>query len=514
MYNQNMNKVLNHIKTNKWFYLVLLISLFTLIIYCINKNTYHVDESLSYALSNFDMGWLDYPSNGILTRYQMNGYRATNNLFNYEMVWHWQALDEHPPLYYALLHTICSITPGLLSKWSGLIINIVCFGLTMMTMYRTMNELSTNKTMNTLVCLMYGLNPIILENTTVIRMYVMLTFTFVWFVYGCVRFVKTKRNLYLLIIYFSTVIGGLTNYFYYVFLVTVCILMLVLWLVLKLDRKLLVFAILTIVAAGLTNLFIFPYVLDLFFQDKNSALTAFENVEHALINLHRVKEYLKISPFGFYGSIMVIISSLFILIWSTIKSHIDITNGLTIVCLLTYIIYFALISTMAFDIAYRFISPATPLLYITIAFVATTVIHWLDHYWRYCGIGIGMTMIIANVVLVGLPQYTIEPYAPLTYAKAHEGDNLIIATPINTAHFAIDRIFLERDHYGYVYNTDLSEAAYHISDDLYWLDEATVYLHQDFDVSALQAWLNEKTNLTTIEDTGITSYEYKLYQVY
>ena len=86
-----MVKIKKCLKDNGFFILVFLISLLTLILYCINKNTYNVDESLSYALSNFDMGWLDYPSNGILTRYQMDGYRATNNLFTYEMVWHWQA---------------------------------------------------------------------------------------------------------------------------------------------------------------------------------------------------------------------------------------------------------------------------------------------------------------------------------------------------------------------------------------------------------------------------------------
>ena len=81
---------------------VVLVTIPILFVACFNKNVYNVDESLSYSLSNYDMGWMNYPMNGICTRYVMDGYKVTNNPFNFEMVWHWQALDEHPPLYYAV----------------------------------------------------------------------------------------------------------------------------------------------------------------------------------------------------------------------------------------------------------------------------------------------------------------------------------------------------------------------------------------------------------------------------
>ena len=50
---------------------VVLVTIPILFVACFNKNVYNVDESLSYSLSNYDMGWMNYPMNGICTRYVM-----------------------------------------------------------------------------------------------------------------------------------------------------------------------------------------------------------------------------------------------------------------------------------------------------------------------------------------------------------------------------------------------------------------------------------------------------------
>lgn len=503
-----MKKIVESIKQNKIFLIAFFVSVSLLIIYCFDKNIYNVDESLSYALSNFDMGWLDYPSNGILTRYQMDGYRATNYLFNYEMVWHWQALDEHPPLYYALIHTVCSITPYVLSKWSPLIINIVFFALTLMLLYRILNELNNHRSINAIVCLMYGSSPVVLQYTTVIRMYVMLTFAFVLFVYGCIRLVKTGNKMFLLVLYLATVIGGLTNYFYYVFLLVFCVLMLLLFFALKLDRKLLGLSVITVVLAVLTNLAIFPYVLDLFFQERNSALTAFSNIETNLINVRRVIAQLKQAPYGLYGTILCVLVAVVTLVYSIIKEGFNLKFGLHAVCILAYFLYFALISTMAFETSYRFVSPIDPLLFIGVGFGLNCFADGLKHHYSFV---LYVAILGVHFALAGIPKITVDEYQPLTYAKEHENSNLIIATPKGTPHYEIDRIFMERDHYGFVYNMTLTSESYNTGDDLYWMDNAVIYVHQAFDDTALQSWIETKTNLNSIEDTGIRSYEYKIY---
>ena len=51
---------------------------------------------------------------------------SANSTFNYASVYYNQRGDVHPPLYYMLLHTICSVFQGRFSKWFGLGLNIAC----------------------------------------------------------------------------------------------------------------------------------------------------------------------------------------------------------------------------------------------------------------------------------------------------------------------------------------------------------------------------------------------------
>ncbi len=55
-----------------------------------------------------------------------NNYFAVkkNERFDYRKVWKNQKNDVHPPIYYILLHTICSFFPGKFSWWYAGSINI------------------------------------------------------------------------------------------------------------------------------------------------------------------------------------------------------------------------------------------------------------------------------------------------------------------------------------------------------------------------------------------------------
>lgn len=504
-----INRLKKLLYEHRYICLVLLIAFVSVTIYCINKNTYNNDESLSYALSNFDQGWVSFPYNGVLTRYQMDGYRATNNLFNYEMVWHWQALDEHPPFYYALLHTVCSLTPGLLSKWSGLSINIFFYLASILLMYVCMNEIHTNKKISSLICLLYAINPVVLQYTMVIRMYVMLTFTFLLFAYGSIKVIKTGNYKFLPIILLATIIGGLTNYFFYVFLVVYCLTLLLYFLLLKLNFKLLLGAIATVVVGVLINLAIFPWVLDLFFQSNNSALTAFDSLERNIISFGRILIYLAQSPYGKLGMIAFIGFIAVILCVDLFKNKLNKTNTLVTCIFITFLLYFALISTMAFDFSYRFISPIDPLFYISLSYCVARLITVINK--KAVSYGVMCLLVVLSLYFSGLPSLRIQEYKPLDFAMEHKGDNLIVASLPGTSDWAISRIFMERDYYGFVYNTDLSNEAYAIVDDLYWMDSAVVYANQNFDTQHILNWLTAKTKFTNLEDTGLVSHEYKIY---
>lgn len=65
---------------------------------------------------------------------------SPENTFNYASVYYNQRGDVHPPLFYILLHTVCSVFQGSFSKWFGLGINILFMLLTMRMLYMLCKE--------------------------------------------------------------------------------------------------------------------------------------------------------------------------------------------------------------------------------------------------------------------------------------------------------------------------------------------------------------------------------------
>jgi len=61
--------------------------------------------------------------------------------FNYGLVKLVQSWDVHPPFYYFVFHTICSFVPGVFTKWTGIITNLIAFVISMLVLYALMERL-------------------------------------------------------------------------------------------------------------------------------------------------------------------------------------------------------------------------------------------------------------------------------------------------------------------------------------------------------------------------------------
>lgn len=80
-----------------------------------NKENLYVDEVYSYGLANHtegsmmcvEEGYTYYPSNTPWMNYMTVN---PENRFDYRTVWANQKADVHPPLYYVILHTICTFS--------------------------------------------------------------------------------------------------------------------------------------------------------------------------------------------------------------------------------------------------------------------------------------------------------------------------------------------------------------------------------------------------------------------
>ena len=98
-------------------WLIFLASIITTLYFGFQKSGFHEDEYYTYYSSNRSLGlyqpdreWQDRQT--ILDEFSVKKGEG----FSYGLVKLVQSWDVHPPLYYWIFHTICSLTPGLFSK--------------------------------------------------------------------------------------------------------------------------------------------------------------------------------------------------------------------------------------------------------------------------------------------------------------------------------------------------------------------------------------------------------------
>lgn len=229
----NVNK--DFTEKKKWFWvaaavLLLLLQLAVLFYYGNKKSGFHEDEFYSYYSTNKTAGlfvedrtWLERDS------FRNDFVVLSGERFRYDVVAKMQSWDVHPPFYYFLLHTICSLFPGVFSKWLGIGVNIIgyipCFFLLWYLSYtiaamRKEKETGINPCFFAfLTCLMWGLGAAVISGVMFIRMYQWLTL----FVLLCaclhVRAITRKQFglSFLLPLGITVYLGFLTQYYYIIF---------------------------------------------------------------------------------------------------------------------------------------------------------------------------------------------------------------------------------------------------------------------------------------------------------
>ena len=201
--------------------------------FCAQKQGFHEDEYYTYystARTNGfyveDGQWMDRDS------YRNEFVVLPGQGFQYGLVKLVQSWDVHPPMYYWVFHTAASLVPGVFSKWIGLYINLVFWGINIVLLaYLAYEACGGSEKMALLVTFAYGLSPAAMSGVVFIRMYEMLTM----FVLLCaVLHVQALRHLQisvsvkwreklpvfqcLLPMAVVTYLGFLTQYYYFIFL--------------------------------------------------------------------------------------------------------------------------------------------------------------------------------------------------------------------------------------------------------------------------------------------------------
>ena len=245
------------------------------------KEDFHIDEYYSYGLANSPNGlgmavdWgIEYERDG-LNRLFVN-YLAVweDEIFDYKTVWANQSDDVHPPLYYAVLHTISSLFPGKFSIWFAGSINIIFALLTLGVLRKLANAIFQVPFLTNLISIVFALSAEVLSATSFFRMYIMAMFFVTLTTYYFVELVEKQELSWkeYFCLFALSVSGALTHYYYVVYLVFICVVYGI-WLLVKKQWKNLIVFVGTMIASAFSAIVIFPAMLEHVFSGYRGAET-------------------------------------------------------------------------------------------------------------------------------------------------------------------------------------------------------------------------------------------------
>lgn len=159
--------------------LVVLVQLVVMFCFAWAKEGFFVDEPWSYGLANSLYFPQLFGGNGLnnawLTPEFMKSYVTVDpgEQFRFDSVVYNLAHDAHPPLYFMVLHLVCSFFPGQFSKWFGIVPNMAFYAISALLMYRLVAKLAKSKLAALGAVTWWGFCPGIISLVIFIRMYMM-----------------------------------------------------------------------------------------------------------------------------------------------------------------------------------------------------------------------------------------------------------------------------------------------------------------------------------------------------
>lgn len=314
--NTKLNKVI------RVFSLLTYLGTLLVLLFCMNeKSGYHMDEICTYIQSNFK----EFGSSVIVpecgVKYENPGDLwvhftsvPENGRFDYRGVYIGTKDDNHPPLYFVLVHTLSSFFPGVFSKWFAGAVNIL-FGLLTLWISRKIVRFYTNDEKCVLV--FSGLTMIssaFITSVTYLRMYEMSMFFNTLLIYLLLRGIR-KRDARFYILTAATVYLSVLSHYYnaiFVFFASAvfCILLLA-----KKNFKDVLWYVCAMASAALLFLASFPAAIRQVFGGENRGGEAFDAFsEGPAVYLYKLKAcYRVISDHLFGGYLSVVLAVLLVL---------------------------------------------------------------------------------------------------------------------------------------------------------------------------------------------------------
>ena len=223
-------------KRNLMFGLALVILLFLqmvcLFYYGSRKAGFHEDELYTFystnktaGLSASDRKWMEQDE------LRNDFVVLSGEQFRYGVVKQMQSWDVHPPVYYYIFHTACSLFPGKFSKWLGISVNLIAYIVSYLLLaygvYMAVTQTNSKgeydqrgKILAFLTCLAWGFSGAVISGVMFIRMYQWLTLFILLCMDLHLRVIKKQDfriRSFFLPLGITVFLGFLTQYYYIIF---------------------------------------------------------------------------------------------------------------------------------------------------------------------------------------------------------------------------------------------------------------------------------------------------------
>ncbi|MGN0480444.1 MAG: hypothetical protein ACI4EV_02630 [Lachnospiraceae bacterium] len=218
-----------YLDSDKFWWLMLAILIIvqatvTAIMFANLKTDYHSDEIWNYGFANSSDGMHIYKDKEKNLRYDQEWVDAQvlkdyitvseDEIFDYASAYDNASHDLNPFLGYFFLHFICSLFPGVWSPWFGFALNIICFAITQIFLFKLVKCSTKSNVFAFIACFFLGFSSGMRDVTVFLRIYApAVTFTTMMAYYMAVIFQKrdeqVKKSVYVKLL-LSTLGGCLT----------------------------------------------------------------------------------------------------------------------------------------------------------------------------------------------------------------------------------------------------------------------------------------------------------------
>ena len=451
--------MMKYLKENKFIILTIVI-LCGLMFYFINqKQGFHEDEIFSYGSSNYKYDnvyrWFGYAeanqdilykqvltgslSNRInnLIKYKTNieqfnkdeilsketptwKYKdealeylsiQKEDIFNYFSVYQNQARDVHPPFFYYLVHLTSTLFYNNFTKYIIFSINLVFF-IGVLLIIKKIDESLNHKELVIPTMILYGASIGCISTVMFQRMYMMVTFFSILYLYFIIKFIKNDFKIKDKFWFILTIIlGFLTQYYFCIYIVLIFIILSIYLLLNKKYKKWFDFLKLHVISA-LIGIVIYPFCIEDIFFSYRGIGSSEAKTKTFLESLQYYGNQL-IDLFGLQNIIYLLIIGLIIAVIHKINKKEILKNKLNIIVIFLPIILFIMtISKIAPFLGENYTSRYMMLLFPVISIAILYILTFLfDNKKTIFIVGLSISLLLSiNGLYNNTPVYLYKDY--------------------------------------------------------------------------------------------------------